>query len=231
MNLSVSDWFRHGTTIFAGMLGISAVWMLSVELIRPSLPYFPDDRAAVEAAAAHRSAAGVAASIGLIRGDLWADYAITLAPAMSGEIRGAIASTAPEALDVARAAAVRAAELAPHDARAWLLLAAMDARLDFLNHKVAGPLKMSYYTGPNEIALIPLRILIATRSDAITDGDLQVLVGGEIRTIITRKPESKPLILAAYRDALPEGKSFIEAAVADFDPALLAAMRATGQPR
>src|SRR5258708_4587598 len=107
----------------------------------------------------------------------------------------------------------------------------MDSRLDFLNQKVAGPLKMSYYTGPNEIALIPLRILIATRSDAIADPDLQILVGGEIRTIITRKPESKPLILAAYRDALPEGKRFIESTVAALDPALLAAMRASNRPR
>jgi hypothetical protein len=88
---------------------------------------------------------------------------------------------------------------------------------------------MSYYTAPNEIALIPLRIVIATRSDAITDADLQVLVGGEIRTIITRKPESKPLILAAYRNALPQGKRFIEEAVGEFDPALLTAIRLTNQ--
>jgi hypothetical protein len=226
MTESASSLFRVGTAIFAGVLGVAAVWMLLVELIRPSLPFFPDDPTSVEAAGAHRGAAAVAASIGLVRGDLWTDYAITQ---MSAEIRGSVTAAAPEAFEAARGATVRAVELAPHDARAWLLLAAMDSRLDLLNRKAAGPLKMSYYTAPNEIALIPLRIVIATRSDAITDADLQVLVGGEIRTIITRKPESKPLILAAYRNALPQGKRFIEEAVGEFDPALLTAIRLTNQ--
>lgn len=230
INPLASDPLRLGTIALAGVVGLAAVWMLLVDIVRPNLPYFPNDRAAVEAAVAHRTAAGVAAWIGLVRGDLWVDYAMTQAPERSRDIGSATPAAIPEAFDATRAAAVRAIAFAPHDPRAWLLLAAIDARLDFSNHKVAGPLKMSYYTGPNEIALIPLRILVATGSNAIADADIQILVGSEIRTIITRKPESKMLILAAYRNALPEGKRVIEATVGEFDPALLTALRTTTRP-
>jgi hypothetical protein len=213
------------TCIFAWGLGFAAVWILSVELIRPSLPVFPNDAATTEAAAAHRNAAGVAARIGLLQGSLWTAYAMTLAP---GEFTDKGASSLA-ALDSTRTAAVRAAELTPHDARAWLLIAEVDSR--GLEHNAAGPLKMSYYTGPNELPLIPMRIKIATGTDAITDSELQILVGGEIRKIITRRPDLKPLIIAAYRSALPEGKRFIESQVSELDPALLASIRAIDAAR
>jgi hypothetical protein len=221
--------FRVGTAIFAGLLGLAAVWMLSVELIRPTLPFFPIDAAAAEATAAHRGAARAAAWVGLIRGDLWTDYAMTLAPNLSGELTGNASATSLQAVDSARTAAVRAAELAPYDARAWLLLAGVDSL--GLNHSAAGPLKMSYYAGPNELSLIPLRIKIASQSNAITDSELQTLVGGEIRTIITRKPDLMPVIVDAYRNALPEGRHFIETQVGDLDPSLLASLRETSRPR
>ena len=226
MNFSPESRLRLGTAIFAGLLGLAGVWILSVEIIRPTLPFFPSDAAAAEAAAAHRSAAGVAASIGLVRGDLWADYAMTLAPEASVQFGGAVSSTAPEAFDNARAAAIASAELAPHDSRVWLLLAGLDARRNGLTRNVAGPLKMSYYTGPNELALIPSRLGIATRSTALIDPELQILVAGEIRTIVTRRPELKPLIIAAYRSATPDGKNFVQSTLAGLDPALLTALRA-----
>ena len=214
---------RFGTSVFAWGLCLAAAWILLVELIGPTLPIFPNDAAAIEAAAPHRSSAKVAAWIGLIRGSLWADYAMTLAPAVSGALADKAASSLA-ALDSTRNAAVRAVELAPHDPRAWLLIAEVDSR--GLQHNPAGALKMSYYTGPNELSLIPLRIKIATETDAITDSELQILVGGEIRKIITRRPELKPFIIAAYRSALPEGKRFIESQVGELDPDLLAIIRA-----
>jgi hypothetical protein len=226
------SWLRLGAPIFAGMLSLAGTWILTVEAFRPKLPFFSDDAADAKVAAANRDAARTAAAIGLVRGDLWTNYAMTLAPQIAGKSRSTSATAEPDpALDAARAAATRAVELAPHDSRIWLLLAAIDSRLARLDHNPLGPLKMSYYTGPNETALTPLRILIATRSDAITDPDLQILVGGELRTIIARKPDLKPFIVSAYRDALPRGKRFIEATVGVLDPALLTAIRATEQPQ
>jgi hypothetical protein len=231
MNLSPGDRFRLGMVTFGGVLGVAAMWILLVEIIRPTLPFFPGDASAAQAAATHRTAAGMAASIGLIRGDLWADYAMTLAPELSGGFTGGSRGATAEAFDNARSAAVRAVELAPHDSRVWLLLAGMDSQRDRLTRDAAGALKMSYYTGPTELPLIPSRIVIATRSDAITDPELQILVGGEIRTIITRKPDLKPLILTAYRYAIPEGKRFIETTIAEIDPGLLTTIRATNKAR
>jgi hypothetical protein len=221
----MTNWFRLGTMIFAGLLGLGAVWILSVELIRPALPFFPDNAASTEAAAVHRDAARAAAWVGLVRGNLWTDYAMTLTPDL---LTTDVPTTSLQALNRTRNAAMRAAELAPYDTRAWLLLADVDSRA--LDHN-AGPLKMSYYTGPNELSLAPLRINIATRTPAIADPELQILVGNEISTIITRKPDLKPAISAAYRKALPEGKHFIEAQVGELDAGLLASLRATNTSR
>jgi hypothetical protein len=229
LNPSAPNWLRLGATVFAAVLGVSAVWMLTVELIRPALPFFPEDVATARAAAAHRGAAGAAAWSGLIRGDLWTDYAMTLAPDLSGKPTGDAAAASLQALEGTRSSAMRGAELAPYDARAWLLLAGVDSR--GLDHKAAGPLKMSYYTAPDAVSLIPLRINIATRTDAITDPDLQILVGGEIRTIITHKPDLKPAIVYAYRNAGPDGRRFIEAEVGELDPDLIASLRAMDPSR
>jgi hypothetical protein len=72
---------------------------------------------------------------------------------------------------------------------------------------------------------MPLRLLVATCSDAINDAELQTLVASEIRLIITHEQNLKPLILAAYQDAPPSGKRFIETVIGDLDPGLLATIR------
>ena len=89
---------------------------------------------------------------------------------------------------------------------------------------------MSYYTAPN-MAHPPAHQYCERNLDATTDPDLQILAAGEISTIITRKPDLKPAILTAYRDALPDGRRFIEAEVGVLDPGLLASLRATNWSR
>jgi hypothetical protein len=142
---------RMGMRFLAGILGLSSVWILTTELVRPTLPFFPNDAEAIGAAAAHQSAAKAAAWIGLIQGKLWTGYAMTVAPDLSGELAGKAPIPSLEALDSTRFAAAKAAEFAPSDARAWLLLAGANFRQ--FSQRTAGPLKMSYYTGPNELPL------------------------------------------------------------------------------
>jgi hypothetical protein len=221
-------WFRNNILIFAGVLAVQAAWLVTAESIRPILPYFPQDKASEERVAAARSAAVTAASIGWVRGDLWTDAAIALSSGLTSEVAGESDPQMMPPRDQARAVAQRAARLSPHDSRTWLLLAALDSRFDWPNSEFANRLKMSYFTGPNELALTPLRIRIATRSTAISDAELQILVAQEIRTIILRHQDQKPSLLAAYRDASTEGKQFIEATVGDLDKNLLAAIRASG---
>lgn len=84
---------------------------------------------------------------------------------------------------------------------------------------------MSYYTGSNEIDLIPMHLLLPVRSDALAGEEFQEFLRHDIRTIVTRKPEPKPAIVAAYRDALPAGQRALEYALGDLDPNLLATLR------
>jgi hypothetical protein len=221
-----SFWFRPSVLIFALVLAAQAAWLTAAELTRPKLPYFPQKRIEEEKVAAVQSAAFLAASIGLVRGDLWTDAAIA-SSGVASDIAGVNTPQMTEPIGQARVVAERAAKLSPHDSRVWLLLATLDSQLGRPTGEIANRLKMSYYTGPNEFALTSLRIRIATHSTAITDADLQILVAQEIRTIILHRQDQKPSILAAYQSASPEGKQFIEATVGDLDKSLLATIRAT----
>jgi hypothetical protein len=221
-------WFRNGILIFAGILAVQAAWLVTAEFFRPKLPYFPQDKADEERASVARSAAVTAASIGWVRGDLWTDAAIALSSDLLGEVVDERDPQMALTRDRAMIVAQRAARLSPHDSRTWLLLAALNSRFDWPNREIANRLKMSYFTGPIEPALSPLRIRIATYSTAITNAELQPLVAQEVRTVILRHKNQIPSLLAAYRDGSAEGKQFIEATVGDFDKDLLARMRASG---
>ena len=89
---------------------------------------------------------------------------------------------------------------------------------------------MSYYTGPNELHLLPLRLFIATHSNALSDSDITELVQRDVRMILTRWPELRPALAAAYKDAAPNAKRFLEDAVAAIDPAFLQTIRRSTIP-
>lgn len=210
---------------FAAFLVVQAAWLLSVEVVRPHLPYFPADRSSAVAAQSKRAQANLAAVFGGMRGELWVDDAVTLAAGPISEILGGRPLDEPGILERAEAAALRAARLSPHDSRAWLLLASTALQLKRPDRVIAADLKMSYYTGPSEAALMPLRSRIATRIDLGGDDELQVLVAQDLRTMVLRRPELKPDIAAAYAQASPAGKHLIETTIATLDPALLGTIR------
>ena len=204
---SSTAWFRGLTFIFAVILGCQAFWLLAAELSRPQSITFPAE--ATADVTANRTAAHRAAELGVIRGDLWADNALTYAdvfsPAGTTQKTTADSNTVQQARDIAE----RALSLAPHDARIWLVLASIVSRFDWLNGKASAALRMSYYTGPNEIALFPSRLLLAVTLPAISDKDFQELVAHDLRIIVNRKPELKPAILNAYHSASPGGQQFM----------------------
>jgi hypothetical protein len=219
--------FRSCTLFFAIILALQALWLLAAEIIRPNVPYFPTDQATAEAIATRRTAAGLAAEIGGWRGDLWATYAMTLEGGLLAQANIAKPRGSTEVNENGRDAAITAVALAPTDARIWLLLALIDQRRDRLGRGTLGSLKMSYYVGPNDAVLIPTRLRVATSSPAIADPELQDLVGREIRTIVTRRPDLKSALLDAYREALPEGRQLIDSKVAELNQNLAAEIRAS----
>lgn len=208
---------RTGVGVLAAALGLHALWLSVAEIARADLPYFPQTATAAKAAADLQSSAKAAAWIGLFRGDLWTEAAITQTARFG--FAGADAPALPPATDDDTKTLAGALAWAPYDPRAWLLLAAVTARPDANDERSAGWLKSSYYTGPNVPDLMPMRLGLVTRSKALGDSELQDLARAEIRAILGRLPQLRPAIIEAYRAAVPNGRKFIEATVKDTDPA------------
>jgi hypothetical protein len=204
---------RIAILALAVLVGMQGTWLVATELLRPAAFVAPLDPDIAAPSLADRAAAREAASLGFFRGDLWAVYALSFANLCWDE------KAATEATEVALAVSERALMLAPHDGRVWLVLACLRSRS--ADQKAAIALRTSYYTAPNEAALIPIRLLVAVRSDALADVELRELVGWQLRTIATRKPDLKYAIKVAYRQASPMGRKFLETSLQELDPALL----------
>ncbi len=228
------DPFFHFRAIVGAMaivLGILALWVIAGEIMRPRLIYFPTDRNEAEALYAARGSAARAAEVGLVRGDLWTAAAIAgAAPLLFGATGNSPEQSSQAVVENMRATAGRAAGRSPHDSRLWLVLAGLDLRLGSHNPKIAETLKLSYYTGPNELSLMPLRLLLAVQSDAISDEEMQSLVAMDIRRILQR-PDLRPAIARAYEKATPEGREVIETTLAQVDPSFLAKIAAPSRSR
>jgi hypothetical protein len=207
---------RLGAFVFAGVLGLHGFWVLAAALERAMPPPFPNTDSAPQR---NQARARTAAQFGVVRGDLWADDALWMAASTPLAVTAEI--SAPVLAELG-AAASRAASRAPHDSRLWLLLAAVESRRPEQSDDTGPTLKMSYYTEPNDPALMPLRLAIALRSEAIADPDLQILVSAELRAIINDHPALKPAITGAYSTASAPGQHFIESALSNLDPELLA---------
>ena len=228
MNPSPHIAFRLTTLLFAVLLCIQCVWLLLAELSRPGIHRLPTDTSAAAAAAHQRDAAIWAASIGGIRGDLWAESAFTYTDLILGERRGRTADLTPD-LVRARAILNRAVDLAPTQSGVWLLLAALAARDPSPGFNATEALKMSYYTGPSEQDLMPLRLHIATYSDVLADTELRQFATRDLRLFLTRHERSA--IAEAYDAASPPGKRFIEKTVGEIDPSALVLLRAGAQKK
>jgi hypothetical protein len=86
---------------------------------------------------------------------------------------------------------------------------------------------MSYYTGPNELELMPLRLWTAAHSDAFNDIELRGFISREVRLLITYKENSA--VSAAYSAASSAGRQFMEQIVREIDPAAAESLRAITQ--
>ncbi len=215
--------FRLLAGLLAAVVCASGTWLIVTELISPPAMRFPTDAKTAQEWSAHRAISSFAASVGFLRSDLWADAAISKAAPVFFQTGSA--GLSPGDLQDALDTAGHAAKLAPHDARIWLSVAALESARDPNGNKAADALKLSYYAGPYQPSLVPLRLSLALRSRAIVDPELQELVSLEIQRVVLKQPDLKPAILAAYRTAIPPGRALIETTLQQVDPALLKAAR------
>jgi hypothetical protein len=204
------------------ILTAAAGWQLSSEMVRPSQTGFPvnDD---YREAAKHRDQSKLAAWLGMVRGDLFAELFYSYADSLleqNGRDFGSI-STLNEALP----AAERALRYAPHQGAVWLLLADMVGRYELAAPDGVAALKMSYYTVPYNAALTATRLSVATRTNALSDADISQFVDRDLRMILTTHPQLRPAIVTAHASASTQGKHFIERIVGDVDASFLASLR------
>lgn len=211
---------RIALAAFGGLLVLAAIWLLATELLRTTPAQFVWNR---EQASASVAAGGSGAGyVGMIRGDVWLEDGL----ARWTEFLAKGGNEAPDAAKfaAARAALARATRLAPHDARGWLVLAAAETHANASPDAIAGALKMSYYTGSSEVALIPLRISLAAEPN-LGDAELRILLENEIRTI-AQQASLRPALAQAYRYASPEAQRTLREVVGGIDARLASDMQA-----
>jgi tetratricopeptide (TPR) repeat protein len=212
--------FRTATFLFACVLAVFCIWLLFAELQRPNMFSLPTDRQSAANAAEQRVDASWAAWSGVIRGDLWAQSAFTFADLLWTGSSGN--SELAQSLDQARGALARALRYAPTRADAWIMLAELASRYHWSRPDAAEALRMSYYTGPNELSLMPLRTLVASQLPEL-DTDGQRLVRRDLHLLLTHA--QKTAVIEAYHSATPAARRLIEQELGESDPNLVQSLR------
>jgi hypothetical protein len=201
MNQASHRTFGLSTLLFAAVLGLQSAWLLLAKLSRVDAKW--------------------AAEIGAIRGDLWAESAFTYSDLMQGDAGGDVR------LAPALSSLNRALSYAPLQSSAWLMLAGLASRYQLPGIDAKEALKMSYYSGPSELQLMPLRLGIAARSDPFSDVELRDFMSRELRLLITH--QQKSAIFATYDTAHPAARQLIEQTIRDIDPSAFKSLQAITQ--
>ena len=225
MQASTHVKFRITILFFAALLGLQGIWLTLTELSRGGVDRLPTDPSAAAAAAERRDRAARAAEIGAIRGELWAQSAFTYADLLFGKHEET--AEVMQKLTRVRVSLERALKDAPTQSGAWLLRAGLGLRYPSLGFDAIESLKMSYYTGPSEQDLIPLRLRLTALSNAIGDVEIREFVGRDLRLLLARKQQSA--IADAYNAASPPVKRFIEETVGDIDRPAAESLRSGAQ--
>ncbi|HEY6618766.1 MAG TPA: hypothetical protein VIY68_04410 [Steroidobacteraceae bacterium] len=218
--------FRLITLLFAVLLSAQSIWLVAAELSRSDIDELPTNANSADAAAAQRDAATRAAEIGVIRGDLWAQSAFTFASLVTDPKSASANSDLSSLLSRVQTSLGRGLHDAPAQSGAWLLRAALGYRYAGTRIDATEALKMSYYTGPSDINLIPMRLRLAMLTNDLHDVELNQFVTRDLRLLLVRKQNSA--VTEIYKDASPTARHLIEQIVGDFDPSALDALRTSG---
>jgi hypothetical protein len=210
--------FRNASSLCAGILGAYCLWLLVPEFGRSDVNNLPTNPQDAAIAAEQRATANTVASIGMVRGDLWAHAAFTFANLMWSGPSGAPADVSERAHDRLE----RAVRFAPAQTDTWLLVAGLSLRDHWAKVDPQAVLTMSYYTGPAAENLMALRLSLAAQLPNL-DSELQRLAQRDLRLMAAR--QQKPAIIGAYRLATPAGKELIERGLGDSDPGFVESLR------
>ena len=221
MNPPLHLTFRIASFLLASVLGTYCIWLLAAELARPTVNNLPTDRQSAAIATQQRVDASWAARVGIIRGDLWAESAFALDDLLLANANKN-GSELTQSLGQVRGCLDRAVSYAPTQASVWLLLARLASHYHWPKPDPIEALRMSYYTGPNELPLMPLRSLMASQLPT-TAVEMQQFARRDLRLLITH--QQKLAVIQAYRSATPAGRRFIEHELGDSDPSFVKSLR------
>lgn len=216
--MNSSKRFRIALMVLALVVGGFGLVSMVAELTAAPRPAFPTDPTKIVA-----PAGDVPGWLDAVRSDLASNHA--LIAALQAIQHGKVAGGASAENDRARLRVRQALSAAPDDAELWLALALLETQHDPGGPTALGALKMAYFLAPGDARLMPVRLDTATLSGALIDLDLAELARGDVRLMLTRRPELKTAIVQAYRRASKQGKAFLEQAVQAIDPAFVGTLR------
>jgi hypothetical protein len=224
LNLSTDTRMRSALVLFSAALLMQACWILLPEGLRRNGNRLAASQKS-EVIAQSEQDNKIAQPPALNSGHLWSPPALPRADQLStGEIMK-LDSTNRTDQDILENL-TQALHYAPHRGDIWLMFAAMADKYKWPNYQPSSLLKMSYYTAPNEIELLPLRLNVALHIQGATDdGELQDMIRQDIMIVLSRIPVLKPALVSAYKSASPQGKAFADRVILDIDPGYLPTVR------
>lgn len=174
------------------------------DLIRPSfratdlfLGQIPPDKTKLAASAGLASVSS--------DGDLLANYAAAIAADVLHRPSTEATSKASDNR-AAQGAVVTALKVSPIRPALWLTLGTLQAQA---GEAVTPAVKMSYLTGAVPIDVAFSRVRTVTASAAATDEEIKLLAQSDIRSALANRSRYEPLLIAAYVQATPQGKSLL----------------------
>jgi hypothetical protein len=214
--------FRLATIAAAVVLSWFSLVTILAEALTPAPPALAQSATRQAGQMSDDQGADWLAAAAPLRGDLLADVALARAIPV---IDLGTPAASPEVLarrESALALARQSLGFAPHDSRAWLLIAMLQA---------GGPssaaateaLKMSFLTAPSDPGLIPARLAVLATSTT-DDGEFASLARGDMRLVLTRRPDLKSAIVRAYDKGSTRGKALIRDIARALDPAFAATL-------
>lgn len=212
-------WQRSALALLAFVLIVQAAWILGAEGYE-----FGGHRLFQQTSLTSGANGEIrkAAAFAVVRGDLWTKSA----RAQMSRREANIAAEPTSNTMLAREDLERALRYAPHRSDAWLMLALLAERNKIVDYDTGALLKMSFYTAPNDTALLPLRLDLALNTETkAPDTELQDLIRRDINHIVTRQPSLRQALAAMYRSAGPRQRSIAERLIFEVDPDYLKSIR------
>lgn len=209
----VTIWPRVALMVLGIALIMQTIWMVLPEWYRGGQSSLSTG-ASIAAASPNEISRPV--SVAAAREDFWIQG--------GSRSRGDPALAADEqktALPAVSNAFARTLRSSPLRGDIWLMLAAV-SKHNSTQPSTAAMLKMSYYTAPNDLDLLPLRLSVALATDAVVrELEFRDLIKRDVSLVVTRWPAVRPALVAAHRSATAEGKIYLESLISELDPTFL----------